>query len=49
LPPDRQTAERDADRWGNIEHRRFSVAAVRQIIRRRTRRRARRAGKATAP
>jgi hypothetical protein len=39
---------RKIDRWGNIEHRRFSVAAVRQIIRRRTRRRARRAGKATA-
>jgi site-specific recombinase XerC len=40
---------RKIDRWGNIEHRRFSIAAVRQIIRRRTRRRARRAGKATAP
>jgi site-specific recombinase XerC len=40
---------RKIDRWGNIEHRRFSLAAVRQIIRRRTRRRARRAGKATAP
>jgi integrase len=37
---------RKVDRWGNIEHRRFSIAAVRQIIRRRTRRRARR--KATA-
>jgi site-specific recombinase XerC len=36
---------RKIDRWGNIEHRRFSIAAVRQIIRRR----ARRAGKATAP
>jgi site-specific recombinase XerC len=40
---------RKIDRWGNIEHRRFSIAAVRQIIRRRSRRRARRAGKATAP
>jgi integrase len=40
---------RKIDRWGNIEHRRFTAAAVRQIIRRRTRRRARRAGKATAP
>jgi hypothetical protein len=40
---------RKIDRWGNIEHRRFSLAAVRQIVRRRTRRRARRAGKATAP
>lgn len=40
---------RKIDRWGNIEHRRFSIAAVRQIIRRRTRRRARRAGKATVP
>ena len=40
---------RKIDRWGNIEHRRFTVAAVRQIIRRRTRRRARRAGKEAAP
>ena len=40
---------RKIDRWGNIEHRRFSIAAVRQIVRRRTRRRARRAGKAAAP
>jgi integrase len=40
---------RKIDRWGNVEHRRFSIAAVRQIVRRRTRRRARRAGKATAP
>ena len=40
---------RKIDRWGNIEHRRFSIAAVRQIIRRRTRRRARRTGKATGP
>jgi site-specific recombinase XerC len=39
---------RKIDRWGNIEHRRFSLAAVRQIIRRQTRRRARRAAKATA-
>jgi site-specific recombinase XerC len=40
---------RKIDRWGNIEHRRFSIAAVRQIVRRRTRRRARRASKAAAP
>jgi site-specific recombinase XerC len=40
---------RKIDRWGNIEHRRFNIAAVRQIVRRRTRRRARRAGKAAAP
>jgi site-specific recombinase XerC len=40
---------RKIDRWGNIEHRRFGIAAVRQIVRRRTRRRARRAGKAAAP
>ena len=40
---------RKIDRWGNIEHRRFTVAAVRQIIRRRTRRRVRRAGKDAAP
>jgi site-specific recombinase XerC len=40
---------RKIDRWGNIEHRRFSIAAVRQIVRRRTRRRTRRAGKAATP
>jgi site-specific recombinase XerC len=40
---------RKIDRWGNIEHRRFDVAAVRHIVRRRTRRHARRAGKAAAP
>jgi site-specific recombinase XerC len=39
---------RKIDRWGNIEHRRFGIAAVRQIVRRRTRRRARRAGPAIA-
>jgi site-specific recombinase XerC len=37
---------RKIDRWGNIEHRRFTAAAVRHIIRRRTRRRA---AKAAAP
>jgi hypothetical protein len=40
---------RKIDRWGNIEHRRFDIAAVRQIVRRRTRRRVRRSGKAAAP
>jgi site-specific recombinase XerD len=40
---------RKIDRWGNIEHRRFAIAAVRQIVRRRARRRAHRAGKAAAP
>jgi site-specific recombinase XerC len=40
---------RKIDRWGNIEHRRFDSAAVRQIVRRRTRRRAHRVGKAAAP
>jgi hypothetical protein len=35
-------------RWGNIEHRRLGVAAVRQIVRRRTPRRARRARKGAA-
>jgi hypothetical protein len=39
---------RKIDRWGNIEHRRFNVAAVRQIVRRRSRRRLRHAGKAAA-
>jgi site-specific recombinase XerC len=40
---------RKIDRWGNIEHRRFDSAAVRQIVRRRSRRRMRPAGKAAAP
>jgi site-specific recombinase XerC len=40
---------RKIDRWGNIEHRRFTIAAVRQIVRRRTRRRLRHASKAAAP
>jgi site-specific recombinase XerC len=40
---------RKIDRWGNIEHRRFRIAAVRQIVRRRTWRRARRASKAAGP
>jgi site-specific recombinase XerC len=40
---------RKIDRWGNIEHRRFDLAAFRQIVRRRTRRRAHRTGKAAAP
>jgi site-specific recombinase XerC len=40
---------RKIDRWGNIEHRRFDSAAVRQIVRRRTRRRLRPAGKAAVP
>ena len=40
---------RKIDRWGNIEHRRFAIAAVRQIVRRRSRRRARRADTAAAP
>jgi len=40
---------RKIDRWGNIEHRRFNIAAVRQIVRRRSRRRLRHAGKAVAP
>jgi site-specific recombinase XerC len=40
---------RKIDRWGNIEHRRFDSAAVRQIVRRRTRRRAYRARTAAAP
>jgi hypothetical protein len=39
---------RKIDRWGNIEHRRFAISAVRQIVCRRTRRRARRAGQAIA-
>jgi site-specific recombinase XerC len=39
---------RKIDRWGNIEHRRFDIAAVRQIVRRRSRRRLRHAGKAAA-
>jgi site-specific recombinase XerC len=40
---------RKIDRWGNIEHRRFEVGAIRQIVRRRTPRRARRADKVPAP
>jgi site-specific recombinase XerC len=40
---------RKIDRWGNIEHRRFAIAAVRQIVRRRSRRRLRRSGKVAAP
>jgi site-specific recombinase XerC len=40
---------RKIDRWGNVEHRRFDVAAVRHIVRRRTRRRARRSRMAAAP
>jgi site-specific recombinase XerC len=40
---------RKIDRWGNIEHRRFDSAAVRQIVRRRSRRRMRPAGKVAAP
>jgi hypothetical protein len=40
---------RKIDRWGNIEHRRFDAAAVRQIVRRRTRRSARRLRKEAAP
>jgi site-specific recombinase XerC len=40
---------RKIDRWGNIEHRRFGVAAVRHIVRRRTPRRARRSRQAAAP
>jgi site-specific recombinase XerC len=40
---------RKIDRWGTIEHRRFGVAAVRHIVRRRTPRRARRSRKAAAP
>jgi site-specific recombinase XerC len=39
---------RKIDRWGNIEHHRFAIAAVRQIVRRRSRRRLRPAGKAAA-
>jgi hypothetical protein len=42
------TVFRKIDRWGNIEHRRFDIAAVRQIVRRRSRRRLRHAGKAAA-
>jgi hypothetical protein len=40
---------RKIDRWGNIEHRRLAASAVRQIVRRRTRRRARRPRKEAAP
>jgi site-specific recombinase XerC len=40
---------RKIDRWGNIEYRRFDIAAVRQIVRRRSRRRMRRAGTVAAP
>jgi site-specific recombinase XerC len=40
---------RKIDRWGNIEHRRLAASAVRQIIRRRTRRRACRLRKEAAP
>jgi site-specific recombinase XerC len=40
---------RKIDRWGNLEHRRFAIAAVRQIVSRRNRRRLRRSGKAGVP
>jgi site-specific recombinase XerC len=40
---------RKIDRWGNVEHRRFDIAAGRQMGRRRSRRRLRPAGKAAAP
>jgi integrase len=40
---------RKIDRWGNIEHGRLAVAAVRQIVIRRTPRRARRSRKEAAP